>query len=222
MNFITKIYNLIVPECINIGFCYLNSFLVISFLLNQIIANYIAYYLVTLVSNFIFQTILDIYYLTISYLYQEYNNRDYYIVNKFNTACFFVNNIFVITKNIIFKILSYTGIVSNNYIIIDSHLDNNQTSIPITNDQIDMFIYCFLFFASIYSLSYKLPYIFNKKKDIYVPGTIINNNNNYTCSICFDNKCDLSIKCNHTFHYNCIKLWYKDHTTCPYCRSCIE
>jgi len=197
MNFINKIYNSIVS--INIYINCINIVLVLFTISIQFIVLYSIDYFI----YFITQIVLDIYSLIISYFYNEYN-RNYYLVNKYNSISLFIYNIFEISRNIVF-----TNIIS----------DKKK---PLTNEQIDMFIYCFLLFASIYSFTYKIPYIFTKKRDVYIPSTIINNNNKYTCSICFENKCDLLLKCNHSFHYDCIKIWYKDHNSCPYCRSSIK
>lgn len=49
---------------------------------------------------------------------------------------------------------------------------------------------------------------------------------NKECSICisdFTNESIISItKCNHVFHTDCIKEWYKYKTDCPICREKIE
>lgn len=44
------------------------------------------------------------------------------------------------------------------------------------------------------------------------------------CSICFTQFNDLSFiltlpECKHTFHFNCVMLWIKNHPNCPCCRS---
>ena len=41
------------------------------------------------------------------------------------------------------------------------------------------------------------------------------------CSICFENNDSNFVvftKCNHYFHYACLKEWFKVHTNCPLCR----
>jgi hypothetical protein len=42
------------------------------------------------------------------------------------------------------------------------------------------------------------------------------------CSICFESieKCNnISLKCSHTFHFNCLERWFEKSTTCPLCRD---
>ena len=39
------------------------------------------------------------------------------------------------------------------------------------------------------------------------------------CSLCFENKIDISLKCNHFFCEKCIQKWVIKDNSCPLCRS---
>jgi hypothetical protein len=61
-------------------------------------------------------------------------------------------------------------------------------------------------------------------------STIDNNNDNIStsssnaCSICLSNLKDniKTLECNHTFHIDCIDIWYNNNNTCPLCRKIIN
>ena len=44
------------------------------------------------------------------------------------------------------------------------------------------------------------------------------------CPICLE--CDddsfTKLNCNHMFHTKCIKIWLRNHNTCPYCRTLVN
>ena len=101
MNFINKIYNSIVS--INIYINCINIVLVLFTISIQFIVLYSIDYFI----YFITQIVLDIYSLIISYFYNEYN-RNYYLVNKYNSISLFIYNIFEISRNIVF-----TNIISD-------------------------------------------------------------------------------------------------------------
>jgi hypothetical protein len=44
------------------------------------------------------------------------------------------------------------------------------------------------------------------------------------CPICLecDDQCFTTLKCNHMFHTKCIKIWLRNHNTCPYCRALVN
>ena len=44
---------------------------------------------------------------------------------------------------------------------------------------------------------------------------------NKECSICLEDikKNDINLSCNHIFHKECLKEWFKIKTTCPICRK---
>ena len=45
-----------------------------------------------------------------------------------------------------------------------------------------------------------------------------------TCTICLTEigqRNITTLPCGHSFHYNCINIWNRDHNTCPFCRSQI-
>lgn len=57
---------------------------------------------------------------------------------------------------------------------------------------------------------------------------IINENNNETCAICYENlnikSCYTINECKHIFHSNCLLDWFRNSnkSSCPYCRNIIE
>ena len=63
----------------------------------------------------------------------------------------------------------------------------------------------------------------NNDIEIDIINTTDNNSNN--CSICLielNNPDDIiKLNCSHTYHNNCIKLWFNKNQTCPLCRSKI-
>ena len=46
-----------------------------------------------------------------------------------------------------------------------------------------------------------------------------NESRNAVCSICLESICDGKLKCKHYFHDICIRKWFKNNDTCPYCRN---
>ena len=46
------------------------------------------------------------------------------------------------------------------------------------------------------------------------------------CSICISDlgvgEVIVSLPCKHSFHEECVVLWFKQHSTCPICRASIE
>lgn len=45
-----------------------------------------------------------------------------------------------------------------------------------------------------------------------------------TCTICLEEiqeRNSTVLPCGHSFHYNCINIWNRDHNSCPFCRSQI-
>ena len=45
-----------------------------------------------------------------------------------------------------------------------------------------------------------------------------------TCTICLEEiqeRNSTILPCGHSFHYNCINIWNRDHNSCPFCRSQI-
>ena len=47
----------------------------------------------------------------------------------------------------------------------------------------------------------------------------------FDCSICFETSVGFNrviLPCNHVFHSKCLKKWFTDHDTCPYCRHEVE
>ncbi|XP_010436553.1 PREDICTED: RING-H2 finger protein ATL17-like [Camelina sativa] len=47
------------------------------------------------------------------------------------------------------------------------------------------------------------------------------------CRVCLSEledseTCRVLPKCNHTFHIDCIDMWFHSHSTCPLCRSLVE
>jgi hypothetical protein len=45
------------------------------------------------------------------------------------------------------------------------------------------------------------------------------------CAICLgtvESRNFKTLTCNHCFHKECIDIWLKDHSTCPYCRSLVK
>lgn len=37
------------------------------------------------------------------------------------------------------------------------------------------------------------------------------------CSICLENECQIQTNCFHNFCESCIKIWLREHESCPYC-----
>ncbi|VTZ69533.1 RING zinc finger protein, putative [Plasmodium chabaudi chabaudi] len=78
-----------------------------------------------------------------------------------------------------------------------------------------------------------LMYVYNKEKTSYDTKRILigknnmhteSNNNiiNEQCAVCFDNfinedKC-IKLTCLHTYHWKCVKNWFRFNLTCPCCR----
>ena len=61
-----------------------------------------------------------------------------------------------------------------------------------------------------------------KYKKIKKDDPLINNE----CIICLDkykqNEYKRDLKCNHSFHKDCLKEWTKDNNTCPICRCIFQ
>ncbi|SCM22971.1 RING zinc finger protein, putative [Plasmodium chabaudi adami] len=78
-----------------------------------------------------------------------------------------------------------------------------------------------------------LMYVYNKEKTSYdTKRILIGKNNMHTesnnniiseqCAVCFDNfinedKC-IKLTCLHTYHWKCVKNWFRFNLTCPCCR----
>ena len=47
----------------------------------------------------------------------------------------------------------------------------------------------------------------------------INEDKLENCSICYEVKCELKTKCEHTFCEKCLETWLNNNTSCPFCRE---
>jgi len=62
-----------------------------------------------------------------------------------------------------------------------------------------------------------------KEKNKNIKYTTTNNKYEcFECDICYLNKTNNKLNCNHNFCSGCIGEWLKNHNTCPMCRSSIN
>ena len=57
----------------------------------------------------------------------------------------------------------------------------------------------------------------NKKINIKIPGQHVNSTG--ICFICYENKLDWKLPCNHSCHKICLEKWFTINSSCPICRK---
>ena len=70
---------------------------------------------------------------------------------------------------------------------------------------------------SFFEESYKEKMIYD---DLKISSVLSHENfNSNTCPICLETDTEQKLKCNHSFHDECIRKWLKNNSSCPCCRT---
>lgn len=89
---------------------------------------------------------------------------------------------------------------------------------------------CAIIFKNVYDNDFTKPgpYFLPLKQNYKIKfqkEVIQNINDKIDCAICLEeltNNDKVILECRHTFHVNCIKEWFKNNNTCPFCRKVVN
>ena len=116
-----------------------------------------------------------------------------------------------------------------NYQSIDNYYKQNNTNIINNEDPAFLFIgvstlFCFYFCSILFDIIKRKYKDYKIQKELLLPIHIRSIKEN-KCSICLEeyieNNNIIKLNCEHQYHKECIKEWFKINNNCPQCRKNI-